>query len=155
MRVPREQISTALFTLLQSATWQVNSVNQTWATADPRLSIPDNMPPDAQPALFLVKPKEKIEQETWGAPQYLIQYYALILVRSDGTPSDFPAEQILDRILDAIETVMAPSNPHSGGLQTLGGLVNNAWISGDAFIDSPVLLQQASCWLPISVIVGL
>jgi hypothetical protein len=144
MRVPRKQVSAALYTLLQGA--------YAWGLANPRLKLPQQVPANQQPALFLVKPKENISQNPARfLPTYNLQYYALVIVRSDALPSDVLAESLMDDILDSIEGALMP-NP--GEPQTLGGLVNNCWIEGDITIDTPVLFPQCAIWVPITVKVG-
>jgi len=152
MQVPRAQVSGALFTVLQNA--------YSWALADPRLPVPAKLGANQQPALFLVKPDEDWTQQggnRMAMTSYTLQYYALVMVRGAGTPEDPDAtcENVIDSILDAIDTAMMPSPPGLGFKQTLGGLVTNAWIEGRVTIDTPVLFQQAAIWIPIKVLVGM
>ena len=147
MPVNRQAISLALFNLLASA--------YPFATADPRLHLPDDVAALAQPSLFLVKPRENITQsDTFGAPKHILKYYAFIIVRNDGVPADpgNTAEAQTDNILTAIENVMSP---RPGELQSLGGLVYHCWIDGDVEIDTPVFFEQAAMWIPLTAITGL
>jgi len=144
MRVPRKQVSHALFTLLKNS--------YAWNTADPRLQVPDDVTAMAQPAMFLVKPQEHLsQQETFMLPVYKLSYHILISLRADGSPEDISAEDQMDDILDAVESALMP---HPGEYQTLGGLVTHCWIDGTISIDTPVLFQQCAIWIPITVVVG-
>lgn len=147
MQVTRKAVTAALYSILKGA--------YAWQTADPRLMLPDDLAANQQPALFLVKTKERVDQSNFAMPKYLLSYYALILVRAAGVPEDLTntAETRLDDILDAVDTALQA--PRRGEPQTLGGLVTNCWIDGEITIDTPVLFEQCSIWLPISVQVGM
>jgi hypothetical protein len=42
-----------------------------------------------------------------------------------------------------------------GERQTLGGIVNNAWINGEVMIDTGILDQQCALLIPVDVETGL
>ena len=151
MRVPRKQISTALFNLLAGC--------YPWKTADPRLQLPEEFPAGQQPALFLVKPQEHLDQEAsanFTMVKYTLSYFALILVYSSSVgigPGDFSAEDLMSDILDAVDNAII--GPRLGESQTLGGLVTNCYIEGEIFIDTPVFFEHCAIWVPIKVVVGM
>ena len=125
-------------------------------TADPRLQLPEELAAGQQPALFLVKPQEHIDQFSMAMPIYKLTYYALILVYSPSVgigPGEFSAEQLMDDILDAVDGALQA--PRLGEKQTLGGLVENCYIDGDVSIDTPVFFEHCAIWVPIKVITGM
>jgi hypothetical protein len=151
MRVPRKKVTSALFELLAGC--------YPWVTADPRLQLPEELPGGQQPALFLVKPQEHIEQEpasNFTMRKYTLTYFALVLVYSASIGGngngDFSAEEQMADIMDAMDNALAP-NP--GEPQTLGGLVTNCWMDGEVFIDTPVFFQHCAIWIPIKCVVGM
>ena len=125
--------------------------------ADQRARVPDDIPANQQPAMFLIKPKEVWNQTSgdFTMTTYRLQYFLLVSTRAAGTPEDSgsTAENILDNILDAIDTAL--QSPRKGEPQTLGGLVTNCWVEGQVDIDTPVLFEQCAIWLPITVVVGM
>jgi hypothetical protein len=148
MNGTRTAISTALFNLLKNA--------YAWNLADQRLQVPDNLDQESQPAMFVMKSKENVTQRggmDFAMPVYKLSYAVLITLMAGATPETTTAESQLDAILDAVDAAL--QSPRKGEPQTLGGLVTNCWIEGDIQIDTPVLFQQCSIWIPITVLVGM
>ena len=148
--VTREQISAALFTLLQGAAGFNTIGRKHW--------MPTELSDNQFPALFLVKVKEKGQPEPMrSSGTYLIYYDAFIYVKDDGADQE-PGQETnvpetqLNTILDAIQLVMNPPGPD--GVQNLGfqGVVHRAWIEGQIDTDQGVLGKIGMAIVPINVL---
>ena len=148
MNVPRNDVTTALFNLLNGC--------YPWVTSNIRLRLPQSVPSGQQPSMFLAKIREEFNQtKTNYLTSYTLHYMAFILVKSDSLPGTLPsAESEMDQILDAIDSILFKTPQGPGMPQTLGGLVTNCWIEGEVLIDSPVLFSQCAIWIPINVLTG-
>lgn len=138
----REPIYAALFSLLsRSAGFQ---------TVGRRLQSWDDTP--EQPALFQVQAGEKAEQKIAGGPyRWMLSVRVWIYAKTDGASGTAPSSA-LNPLVDAV--VAAIGQSPTGERQTLGGLVQNAWIDGDIRIYEGVLGQQAIAIIPISILVA-
>lgn len=148
MNSKREAVSQALFSLLSAANWGTAAAPQQFTTMSRQAQIPSKVAPGDQPAFFLLKLEEEInEAQAFGPPKYLMKYKALIYFRNPNDPQTVNEIQA-NAILDAIDTAMLSS----GSPQALGNLVINAWIDGRTYIETGIIDQQ--CWIevPISVL---
>jgi hypothetical protein len=149
MRVPREQISAALLTLLQSNT-QLASLCKT-ITRAPKIWTAVN---DAEKP-FLTLFKGGPATEHFDQPQdrrialtkYIINYNLWLYVATDPSGT-INGETVVNNISDALDATFQ-SNAF-GERQTLGGLVNNAWIDGGSewgreFEDSNITVFWRIC----------
>jgi hypothetical protein len=121
-------------------------------TVSRRARIWTNVTPAEQPAIFLVKVRETLDQTTWGAPRYRLAYLALCYLRADAAPNLIPEVEI-NKVLDAVDGVLLATPP--GEKQTLGGIVENCWIEGDIMIDTGILDQQIVIVIPVSIVTGI
>jgi hypothetical protein len=64
--------------------------------------------------------------------------------------NDYPPSQIMNSIIDAIDSALAPSGPND--TQTLGGLVSHCWIAGTIETDEGALGDQGVAIIPIEII---
>ena len=94
----------------------------------------------------------QVENQAQGLEKWLLHFRVLVYIRADASSSAIPATQ-LNNALQAIVQVMRSAPP--GVQQTLGGLVDNAWINGDVMMDTGILDQQCALLVPITVDVGL
>ena len=141
----REDIVSAFFALLQT----IPGVN----TFSRRLKHWDDVQPDAQPALYLTCDKQTVIQDTSGlTPVWKIQLTIYLYVfNADVTSTPSIA---LNNFLDVIEGMLVPTVGPLGfpnTVQTLGGLVRYAWISGPIETDEGVLGDQAIAIIPIEI----
>jgi hypothetical protein len=76
----------------------------------------------------------------------------MIYIRADAGPDAVP-DTVINQMLDAIGLVLQSIPP--GEKQTLGGLVENAWVEGEILIDSGILDQQCVIQIPVKVVTGI
>lgn len=145
----RESIANALFALLSLAT--LNGVPfTTYSRAAKIWSQVDN---GQQPALYLVHTGETlVQKQPFGLTKYTFHFHVLIYLRGDADPSSIP-DTLINEALQSIDNALQTTPV--GEKQTLGGLVENAWIEGDTLIDPGILDQQVVAVVPIKVVAGL
>lgn len=158
----RDIISTALFTLLQSASGTgANQFN--FQTFVQRAYAPDDVKGVGMPIGMLVKTEETIirNQETGrglGLTKYRLSYkfliYDQVSMNTDPTEPIIP-EQEVNAILNALDSAFTPSSPTwMGERQTLGGLVEDAWIEGNIEIAQPIMDRWLIISIPIHILAG-
>lgn len=136
----REPIYVALFAKLDGCA--------SFATTSRRLKHWDDVPATSQPALFQNQKRENVSG-TPGLNQvkvFSVDIYLYANTRGDKSIS--PGE-ILNPLIDAVETAMEPDK--ISNKQTLGGLVQHAWIDGTIETDEGVLGDQAVAIIPITI----
>ncbi|HVI09584.1 MAG TPA: hypothetical protein VND65_14945 [Candidatus Binatia bacterium] len=140
-----ETIEAALFALLQTSTYP-------FQTYDRRGQLPENVPAANQPYLGLVHIGDaQVENQAQGLEKWLLHFRALVYIRADAVSSGVPATE-MNKALQAIVQVMRTPTAER---QTLGGLVDNAWIEGTVLRDTGILDQQCALLIPIVVDTGL
>lgn len=136
----REPIIAALFAKLSS----LSGFNTTLRTF---LHYSDVAPAD-QPALILVQRRESVSGVPGLNRVHEMSCDALIYANTRGDNSIVPAS-IINGLVDAVEQALAP-DPISNK-QTLGGLVQHAWIEGEIETDEGLLQQQGYALVPIRI----
>lgn len=138
----RESIAAALFTL-------VSSVGGFKVTSR-RLKHWSDVPAEDQPALFQAQGKEIVDITTqrMGGPNVHRFAFQLYIYVHNNDLNVVPSS-LLNPFLDAIEAVLTTT---PGTKQTLGGLVQHAYISGAIETDEGVLGDQAVAIVPIEVL---
>lgn len=136
----REPIYSALFALLSAAA--------SFATASRRLRHWSDVGPAEQPALFVVQKSETAERKAGLPPKWRAS--ADVYVYAHAPDDDTAPSTVLNPLLDAIETALAPQ----GAVQTLGGLAAHAWIAGKIETDEGVLGGQAVAIVPVEILVA-
>jgi len=145
--VSREQIMTALFTLLSGA--------YAFQTASRRPVTEANLPSTQMPALFLLDDDEEHKRSDQITPAVrTFTAHAWIFTAAGQDPSVIPVT-ILNTILDAIDPitdgVLAPNALTNR--QTLGGLVYDCWIEGKIIKDPGVISGLGFAHIPINIVV--
>lgn len=136
----REPIYAALYAKIAAATG--------FKTISRRLRHWDDVPQSDQPALFMAQ-KNETASTTPGMPSvWILSVDIYIYAHTQGDKSIAPGT-ILNPLLDAVVAAMAPEAV--SGKQTLGGLVQHAWIDGSIETDEGVLGDQAVCIIPITL----
>lgn len=139
----REDIYSALFSLLSSAA--------DFVTASRRVQLWSDVPPSSKPALFLYEGDTEYVRGSEAVPQKVTLSAQILIYTSNGKdPNVIPATQLND-LMDAIDTVLAPS-PVTG-LQTLGGLVSHCWIEGKVIVATGDLDGNGLAVIPIKMLV--
>jgi hypothetical protein len=161
-----EAIEAALFTLVCNA---VSAFPFVTKSRHPK--VWPNIDPKDQPALFLVPTRwVPTQPQAYGITRFELEYVVLVYTRADAAgyppnPAGTPIipQQLLNQaglaIFNAVRgkptnpTQAATWQPH-GEKQTLGGLVENAWMDGAVTIQAGVLDVQCAMELPIHVVTG-
>jgi hypothetical protein len=142
MIVSRSTVDDALFSVIQGAyPWVYSSKHlQHWTQVD------------NQPAAFVRRIEEDISQKAAGAQRYVLTYEVWIYVQVDWQdPTVDIFDVYLNPILDAVDNAMQSTTPD--GRNTLGGVVDNARISGKCDIADGSTDGQALMVIPIQVFV--
>jgi hypothetical protein len=136
-----ESIYAALFATVSTAA--------PFVTASRRLRHWSDVGPAEQPSLFLVQKSETVQRRKGLPPKWTLSVDLFVYARA---PDDVtPAATVLNPLIDSIESALAPATPSA--TQTLGGLVEHAWISGKIETDEGVLGGQAVAIVPIEILV--
>lgn len=140
MTAAREDIYAALLTLLQAAA--------PFQTISRRVRLWSDLSAAQQPALFLVAKGEDHAPQTGLPPRRTLQ--ADLVVYALAPDDDTAGSQVLNPLLDALQTALRPP-PYSAD-QTLGGLVQHAWIEGHIQTDEGALGPQAVAVIPVHIL---
>lgn len=144
----REQIAAALFTLLSQAP------GTGFVTVGRRLVDPENVATGQKPAFFLVGHEQDFVQELPSHPLKQIMTFAAYLyvdVGNDSASQNAIPDTQLNNIIDAFVTALKPDNAITRR-QTLGGLVEAVWLSGQAPHASGDTTGKAMVVMPIHVL---
>ena len=120
---------------------------------------PPQLPPESQPALFLVQVRETYKPgPAYGAPAKPMLSGFIILYFQAPAPllEEIGNEQILgvtilNDLLKGIRGALLPDDITEGKL-TLGGLVDHCWLEGDADMDPGIYTQQGAAILPVKML---
>lgn len=113
-----------------------------------------------KPGLFLIKPREHYSYDndkTRGVPPVRDFYFIAVVYTDVGTDATAVPADIIDDLLDAIDTALAPSfadQVSNGGRQTLGGLVYDCRIEGEPELAPGDAQGKGQTAIPIHVIVN-
>ena len=136
----REQIYSALFAKLQAV--------DGFVTVSRRLRHWDDVPQAEQPALFQAQKRESVSTEPGLNPVWLLSLDLYIYARTGEDRGESPASAI-NPLVDAVLSTLAP-HPITNK-QTLGGLVQHAWVEGAIETDEGVLGEQGVAIIPIII----
>ena len=136
----REQIYSALFAKLQAVAGFV--------TVSRRLRHWDDVPQAEQPALFQAQKRESVSTEPGLNPVWLLSLDLYIYARTGEDRDESPAT-VINPLVDAVLETLAP-DPITNK-QTLGGLVQHAWVEGTIETDEGVLGEQGVAIIPIII----
>jgi hypothetical protein len=137
----REPIYAALFATVSGAA--------SFVTSSRRLRHWSDVGPAEQPSLFVVQKSETVQRRKGLPPKWTLSVDLFVYARA---PDDLtPATTVLNPLIDSIESVLAAAAPTA--TQTLGGLVEHAWISGKIETDEGVLDGQAVAIIPVEILV--
>jgi hypothetical protein len=141
-----EVIANALFIRLGQTSYPFKAM-------DRRGKIWANVNASDQPYLALIeRGGTGVQNEAIGLQKWTLHFLVLVYIQADANPSTIPATAI-NAAFKAIASIMN-SSP-MGERQTLGGIVNNAWINGEVMIDTGILDQQCALLIPVDVETGL
>lgn len=133
-----------------SALWERLQVIQGIATFSRKLRHWSEVPSSEQPALFLACGNQGLQQERNFPAVLTLKATLHLYVHGGEDPAAAPSVR-LNELLDAIEAAI--ETPADEPAQTLGGLVQHAWIAGEIETDEGVLGDQAVAIVPIEILV--
>ncbi len=108
----------------------------------------DKVPHEQQPAVYQAQINE-VFTPVGGQPAKRTLYVNWVVYVARGNdPTKVPAEE-LNNLLDKLEEILKPDVGEDN--QSLGGLVNHAWISGNIETDEGTLGEQAVAIVPIAI----
>ena len=137
----REAIYSALFAAVAGAA--------SFVTASRRLRHWSDVAAAEQPALFMAQKSETALRRQGLPPKWTLAVDLYVYVHAPDDVS--PPVAALNPLIDAIEAALAPVNLTL--TQTLGGLVDAAWIAGKIETDEGVLGGQAVAIVPLEILV--
>ena len=143
--ISREAIFEALFGLTDGLAW--GAPPRSFLHRARRVKLWSDLP--GQPALCQAEHDETITEVTGLPPKRVFGASWLIYHDAGKDPDAAPANET-NQILDAIEALFPTGDPDH--VQTLGGLVHHAFISGRVFKDSGDLDGQALIVVPIQMV---
>lgn len=146
MTVSRKSITDALLKLLAPD-------GGVFKTSGKRLRDPETVAALNSPALFLIKPNENYNRgdSSMLPPRRVLDVFAIIYTNIGDNQDTVPSD-VVDDLLDAIDTAMTPSGADlPSGRQTLGGLVNNCIISGDLDLAPGDVQGRGTVVIPIKI----
>jgi hypothetical protein len=136
---------------IYAALWALGAGATSFASANRRLRHWADVAPAEQPALFMSEKGGHAVTKALGAPIVWTLYADFYLYVHSSDPYLAPA-MVLNPLLDALETALAPSP--ATGIQNLGlpAMVQHAYIAGKIETDEGVLGDQAIAIVPIEIL---
>lgn len=144
-----EVIANALFIRL-------GQISYAFKTMDRKGKIWTNVTPADQPYIGLIERGGMVVQnQAIGLTKHTLHFLILVYIRGDASqdPTAILPATLLNAVWKGIEQIMN-SSP-MGERQTLGGIVNNAWIEGEVVMDTGILDQQLALMVPVSIDCGI
>lgn len=142
MTITREQVSSALFTLLGAA--------YAFTAKGRRLRDPEDVPGTHRPALYLIEHDNAYHRPAPNLPPVrTLTFWAIVLTDDGGNQNVIPATA-QNAILDAFDAALAPSPGEE--FQTLGGLAYACLIDGAVERDAGNVNGKGVMAVPIHVI---
>ncbi len=133
---------------IYAALWNLAQASAGFVTKSRRAQYLDDVPQGMFPALFMIQ-KSESPQNVAGLPAvwvFTVEFY--IYAHTQGDKTIMPST-ILNGLIDAVSNSIAPDAVT--GKQTLGGLVQHAWIDGGIDIYEGVLGDQAVAVIPVTI----
>jgi hypothetical protein len=136
---------------IYAALWELAAGAASFASANRRLRHWADVAPTEQPALFMSEKGATAVTKALGAPIAWTLFADFYVYVHSSDPYLAPA-MLLNPLLDALETALAPSP--ATGIQNLGLplMVQHAYIAGKLETDEGVLGDQAIAIVPVEIL---
>lgn len=150
----REEIYEALFALWAPVRWTTGSEERRFKTLSRRVKLFSDVPTGQQPAIYQAEHGEVTGQVS-NMPYKRTFMANLIIYQATGNAPAVEGAKENNRILDALETAIAPKPRDTGypKRNTLGGLVYHAYFDGNIFKDPGDIDNQAMMVVPVKMLV--
>lgn len=146
----RETIAAALFAKLATLS---TGGSPLFKTTGRRLLHWNDVPAESQPALYQIQKSEQCARTRGKPPLWKLQLslyvYVHTMAQSDST---IVPSQLLNPLLDAVETALAPDDLANDAC-SLGGLVSSCYIDGAIETSEGLLGDQEVAIIPITIVV--
>ena len=144
-----EAIYAALFAKGQA----VNSAQTPLTTQSRRWIAWDQMAAEQSPAFFQREPKFNVSGGERGLSRFVFRAEWYLYLATDPSDLGTVTATPINNYATAFINALLPSL--QGQKQTLGGLVENAYIDGEVLIDEGVISSPAILFIPITILTGL
>lgn len=144
-----EAIYAALFAQAQTA----NTDSTPYVTMSRRWMHWDQMNPEISPAFFQRQPKFTPSGGERGLTRFMLRAEWYFYLATDPADLQTVTSSVVNNYITALFNALLPRL--QGQKQTLGGLVENAYIDGDCHTDEGLLSSPAVVLLPIIILCGL
>lgn len=136
---------------IYAALWSLGSTSAGYATASRRLRHWADVSPAEMPAIFMVEKGGTAVNKALGAPLVWTLSADFYVYAYSSDPYAAPA-MVLNPLLDALETALAPNQ--ATGILTLGlpYMVTHCYIAGKVDTDEGVLGDLAVAIVPIEIL---
>lgn len=143
-----EPIYAALFAVAQSA----KSDAIPFTTMSRRWIAWDQMASEQSPALFQRQPPLDVQGGARGLPKFELKAEWYIYLATDPSDLSTVTATALNNYVTALISALQGSIP--GQQQTLGGLVQNAYVDGQIVLDEGLISSPAVALIPITILTG-
>ena len=137
-----EAVYAGLWTLLQ------NAVGSAVTTASRRWRHFEDVPPSAQPAMFLMEKTSSVSRKRGEPAIWTLTPDLYLYAHNQGDTTKVPGT-LLNPIINAVVSALEPTGPDD--TQTLGGLVDSCWIEGAIEVDGGLLGEQSVAIVPLMI----
>jgi hypothetical protein len=149
MRFSRETAYKALYDLLLTTQPPTGML---WKITGRQVKHWDDVSTADQPALFMHQgPQFASQQLAMGATQWKLTAGILVYFRCEACPVETPAVIAINSFIDNFEKIL---QPFPGARQTLGGIVQHAWIDGTVYFDDGIDDNQCFILIPVTMLSG-
>lgn len=150
--ITREEVSLALFNLAGTAT--IASA-PAFKFKSRKLVLWADCPLERRPALYMAERIQSYMGAERPVPAKRTWNYSFFIYTNAKNATDTnPGSAILNPLLDALLAALAPTGADlMQQRQTLGGLVNNAYVDGDVFFDPGDIDGDGMAIVPVKVLV--
>jgi hypothetical protein len=137
---------TALFSVFQT----MLAPNGPFNHMSRKLKLWDEVPPEMQPALYMVEHGERPRSVGLGLPRRA-EWEVMLFIYARADTDDLIGSIILNNLIDAVEDVLQINNQMDNNL-TLSGQVYRIWVEGQVRKDPGDLEGQALALYPIRIL---
>lgn len=143
-----EPIYAALFAIgssIHGSSTPLTTMSRRWVSWD-------QMAPELSPAFYQRQPPFDVAGGARGIPKFELKAEWYVYLATDPTDFSTVTATALNNYVTALITALQGSLP--GAKQTLGGLVENAYVDGKVILDEGLISSPAVALIPITILTG-